>query len=142
MAKDAFNVSVDNFFFQWFFYTLIPILSAVFLVMTWTVQNIAITGAMLLDFVFLIGVNSSAEKYTVNMFRVLFIALCQFLIYLVEIFVIIVSWIPVVNIPINLVLMAIILFLNWRIDIALERPILVPINEPPAEVEEIIEEME
>lgn len=77
-ANDLFNikVEVENFFTFWLFYTLIPIFSAVFLVITWGIDNVALIGAMVLDAVSLIGIDSSGETYTVNWFWVGWIAFC------------------------------------------------------------------
>ena len=126
LANEAYNVSPENFFQQWFFYTLIPIFSAVFLIMNWTVQNIQIIGAMNLDLVSLLAVDSGSEKYTVNWLRIGWIGFCQTMIFLIEIPIIIISWIPLFNIPVNFILMAWILFFNWRIDEALGDEILRP----------------
>ena len=126
LANEAYNVSLENFWTEWFFYTLIPIFSAVFLIMNWTVENIQIIGAMNLDLVSLIAVDQGSEKYSVNWLRIGWIGFCQMMIFLIEIPIIIVSWIPLFNIPINLLLMSFILFFNWRIDEALGDEILRP----------------
>jgi len=52
------------------------------------------------------------------------------MIFIIEIPVVICSWIPVFNAPINLILMGFIMFFNWRIDVALDSTIVEPYVEP------------
>ena len=72
---DLWSIKTDGSFFEfWFLQTLIPVFSGIYLTFYWIPVNIAIIGAMWLDFVLLLGADAS-DEFSVNWYRVVFIGL-------------------------------------------------------------------
>ena len=122
-----FELTVEDEFYTYYFTTLMPGLSAGFILFRWVSAFLVLGFGQVLDFIFLLQI----IDFDINWWRLLWIVHLQNTIYFFAFLLFWTSILPILNIPLNFLWLAGIAFCEWRIDTALGRTIIVPNEVPP-----------
>ena len=125
-AFDLFGLKSEEFFNFYLFYTIVPFWSIAYLSVTWGVQNFSLISAFVVDHFQLLGIDFTNKELQVEWGRWYYISACQIAIFFLEVLITLISFVPLLNLPINLSLLGFVLLLSWQIRVTLEQGIVVP----------------
>ena len=122
-----FELTIEDKFYTYYLSTLMPGLSAGFIFVRWMSAAFVLGFGQILDFIFLMQI----LDFDINWKRILWIVYLQDMIFFNAFLLFWTSIIPILNIPLNFIWLAGIAFYEWRIDVAIERTIIMPNEVPP-----------